>query len=158
MKELAKSELNLLQIEIVEELLSGRRTIAELVEAIYSLRRGEAGYGTQYSRVRREILRMESEGLVVSKGLFGRQRPYALTQLAVAKLTSIQGVETGLCLSVFPRIDLAVYGVVLALGAAAVVLAGKETAPVLSMLATLLFVFTAGIAVTRFIQTLRRVT
>jgi hypothetical protein len=62
-----------------------------------------------------------------------------------------------LCLTVFPRIDLAVYGVVLALGVAAIVLAGKETAPVLSMLATLLFVFTAGIAVTRFIQTLRRV-
>jgi len=155
MKELARSEFNLLQIEIVEELLSGRRTVAELVEAIYSVSRGGEGFATHYSRVRREIRQLESKGFVVPRKLFGRDKPYGLTQLAVAKLTQIEGVEPGQSQRVVPRIDYLLYvGAILLWIAASTVLASSGYVSTIMVAA---FFFTSGIAFCRFLQTVRRV-
>ena len=155
MKELARSEFNLLQIEIVEELLSGRRTVAELVEAIYSVSRGGEGFATHYSRVRREIRQLESKGFVVPRKLFGRDKPYGLTQLAVSKLTRIEGVEPGQNQHAVPRIDYLAYTGAILLWIAA------STAPVTSGSASTAmaagFFFASGVAFCRFLQTVRRV-
>lgn len=155
MKELARSEFSLLQIEIVEELLSGRRTVAELVEAIYSISRGHEGFATHYSRVRREIRQLESKGFVVPRKLFGRDKPYALTQLAVAKLTRIEGVEPGQSQHVVPRMDYLVYlGAILLWIVASTVLGASGH---VSTIVVAAFFFTSGIAFCRFLQTVRRV-
>jgi len=157
MTELAKSQLSMLQVSIVQELLSGRRTVAELVEAIYTVRQGDAGYGTLYSRVRREIRQMESEGLVARR-LFGRDKPYTLTQLAVARLTMIEGVKPDSTRRVITRTDLIVYITVLALGVTLGEMTMTKIAnPMVFLLLAFVFVFTGGISFCRFLQILRRV-
>ncbi len=96
MEELAKGELtNMVQVQIVRELLNGRRTVAELVEALFALRQGDEGYLAQYYQIDKELKLMGSRGLV-SRRPFGRDKPYALTQHAVARLTMILGQGRGL--------------------------------------------------------------
>lgn len=157
MMDLAKSELSLLQIEIVEELLLGRRTVTELVETIYSVRRGEYGFSAQYSRIRRELRELESRGFVVSKKFFGRDKPYGLTQLCVARLTSIEGVEPGTSRHIVPRIDLVLYLGVIVIGIVSRILIPRLEAPGISTILLACFFFTSGLAVSRFLQTLKRV-
>ena len=102
MEILAKTQMSMLQAAITQELLSGRRTVAELTEAILLTKPGDAEYHTQYSRIRREIRQMESRGFVVSRKPFGRDKPFMLTQLAIARLTRIEGVRSS-SWEVFPR-------------------------------------------------------
>lgn len=156
-RELAKSEFTLVQVEILEELMSGRRTVEELVEAIYSVRRGETGHSTHYSRIRREVRQLESRGFVCRKRLLGRDKPYGLTTLAVARLTNIEDVQSWGPLRVVPAIDWGVYAAVLAMGIAGLAIHGTEVAPSIFTALVLSFVFGSGIAFTRFAQTLRRV-
>ncbi len=115
-RELAERELtNLAQVQIVQELLAGRRTVAELVRFLYSLEKGDPGFNTHYSRVRGELRQMESRGLVWRRP-FGRHRPYQLTQMGIARLTMIEGVKPALATRVATRIDLVLYVSVLVLG------------------------------------------
>jgi hypothetical protein len=156
-RELAKSEFTLVQVEILEELMSGRRTVEELVEAIYSVRRGETGHSTQYSRIRREVRQLESRGFVSRKRLLGRNKPYGLTTLAVAKLANIEDVQSWGPLRVVPAIDWGVYAGVLAMGIFGLAIHGTAVAHSTFTAVVLSFAFGSGIAFTRFVQTLRRV-
>jgi hypothetical protein len=72
--------------------------------ALYSLRPGDDGYNTQYTRLRREVGDLEARGFV-SRRLLGRDRPYRLTQLAVAKLTKIVTVRKDWGTSIMPKVD-----------------------------------------------------
>jgi len=81
-----------LEIEILSQLLDGNRTSAEIVHSVYGLGRGDPGFSSVYSRVRRSLRRLEYKGLV-SRKLFGRDRPYRLTQLAKINLARIGGEE-----------------------------------------------------------------
>jgi len=155
---LAKSQLNLVQASIAQELLSGRRTVAELTEAIHTTRPGDPDYTTQYSKIRREIREMESRGLVVSQGLFGRDKPYRLTQLAVSRLTEIQAIRTTETRAI-PRIDTALYLSVMILGLLLVgIVLYMETGPMPFLALAFTFAFGGGAAFCRFIETLRRIT
>jgi hypothetical protein len=95
-----------LSVEILRQLVGGRKNTSEMVELIYGLRRGEEGFSSCFSRVGREIRKLESKGLV-SRRVFGRDRPYRLTELAVANLARIGGEEKQMPL--IPRSDLLVY-------------------------------------------------
>ncbi len=160
-KELVDAEFrSVLQVSVVRELLAGERTMAELVEAIYGLAPGHDGYHTHYTRVRREIQRLASRGFV-SRRLFGRNRPYRLTQLAVAKITHMASVRPSWAMKVLPGRDLVLFVVALAM-AGVCALAGTGTIIELHgypfLLLLVLSAFCGGMAFVRFAEILRRVT
>ncbi len=95
-----------LAVEILSQLVQGRKTITEITEGIYGLSRSDEGFGSCFNRVGREVRRLESKGLV-SRRLFGNNRPYRLTQHAVINLAKIGGEESQVPL--IPKADLAVY-------------------------------------------------
>ena len=160
MKTLVEAELkDLAQVGIVRELLSGNRTSSEIVDALYGVRRGDEGFQSHYTKIRREIADLESKGFV-SRRLFGRDRPYRLTQLAVARLTRMANVGPTWSTSLVPRLDLFVYGAAVCLaGICALgsmdILSLPPGPSFLVLLSTALFL--GGIAFTRFVETLRRV-
>jgi hypothetical protein len=94
------------QVEVISRLLEGRKTIAELTSLIYGVGRQEEGFHSCYSRVRRAIKKLESKGLVSTR-LFGKEKPYRLTDLAIANLVRLGGEKEQL--GVVPRHDLAIY-------------------------------------------------
>ena len=92
--------------EILYQLVDGRKTTSEIVELIYGLRSDDEGFKTSYGKVRREIRRLESKGLI-SRRLLGRDKPYRLTEFAVANLARIGGQEKQL--SLVPWYDVTIY-------------------------------------------------
>jgi len=148
---------NELSVEILSRLAEGRRTASELVEEIYQVRSSDEGFYSSYARVRREIRRLESKGLV-STNVLGRNRPYRLTDLAVINLARIGGESKQM--PVLPPIDILIY---LATAASLIPLLfgsmGRFIDP--SEMVTLglfgLFCLLLGASLTRFFQTLRRV-
>jgi hypothetical protein len=158
MKPLAENELdNMTQIAIVKELLSGRRTLSELVEAVYGLKRQDEGFKTEYTRVRREIAQLEARGFV-SRGLFGRERPYRLTQLAVARLTRIAEVSPTWQGRLVTVPDLVIYSMAMVMAAWGFLVAwgATDTAPYLQWI-RYVALFLAGLACSRFVGTLQKV-
>ena len=101
-----------LAVEILAQLVDGRKSAAEIVVLVYGLRKGDGGFKSCYSRVGRVIRRLESRGLV-SRRFFGRDKPYRLTQLAITNLARIGGEEQQL--SIVPWFDGVVYLVTLGL-------------------------------------------
>lgn len=154
-EELAKAEMsNIRQVQIVRELLNGRRTVTELVESLYGLSQDEPGFSTHYSQVQKELRELGSKGFV-SRRPFGRNKPYRLTQLAVARLTMMDGVKKGYASRVIPGIDLVLYAGVLVVGSAGAWIAVNWETPFLIMAFT--FVFLGGVAFCRFAEAMRRV-
>lgn len=160
LKILIEGELkDLTQVCIVRELLDGRRTSSELVDAVYGIRRGDLGFDSCYTRVRRAVVDLESRGFV-SRKLFGRDKPYHLTQLVIVRLTRMAKIAPRGRYALLSRTDIAVY-------VAAVALAGACTMSSSGVLSLpegpwFLIVFSAallasGAALTRFVETLRQV-
>jgi hypothetical protein len=144
---------NITQIKIARELLRGRRTVARLVEEFHGLRKGDPDFSTLYSRVRKEMGDLESRGLV-SRKMFGRDRPYGLTQVGVERLTQLRGDPSP---KVFSVLDALTYASALILGTicAGVIMAGVAiTTPV--TLLSFLFVFVGGLAFSHLARVLRR--
>ena len=158
MEQLAKGELtNIVQVQIVRELLNGRRTVAELVEALFELKQGDEGYLAHYYQIDKELRLMGSKGLV-SRRLFGRDKPYALTQHAVARLTMIRGVKGRSSSKVVPRRDLLLYASVMVLGMIGAWLATGSLGSGTPLLAiAFLFMFAGGAAFARFVEAFLRV-
>jgi hypothetical protein len=71
-----------LSVEILGQLVQGRKTTTEITESIYGLSYSDEGWKSSYSKVNRQIRRLESKGLV-SRRLLGKDKPYRLTRLAV---------------------------------------------------------------------------
>jgi hypothetical protein len=69
-----------IQARILQELVSGQKTVSELTGIIYGLGRGEKGFPSSYMRVRRAAKRLESKGFI-SAPLIGRDKPYHLTRI-----------------------------------------------------------------------------
>jgi len=69
-----------LQARILQELVSGKKTVSELTDIIYGLGRGDKGFPSSYMRARRAAKRLESKGFI-SAPLFGRDKPYRLTRI-----------------------------------------------------------------------------
>jgi hypothetical protein len=145
-----------LAVEILGQLVQGRKTLTEITEGIYGLSRSDEGFKSSYTRVGREVRQLESKGLV-SRRLFGKNRPYRLTQLAIINLARIGGEEQQL--PVMPRIDLVPY-----LGTMGISIVGALHAkglfhlPEVGTLGLLLvFGIFVGISLCEVLRTLRRV-
>jgi len=160
LKTLIEGELkDITQVSIVRELLDGRRTSSELVEAVYGVRRGDLGFDSCYTRVRRAVADLESRGFV-SRRLFGRDKPYYLTQLAIVRLTRMAKVAPRGRYALLPRVDIGVYLSAVALaGVCAMASSGFLSLPegpwfLIIFSAALLL---SGTALTRLVETLKQV-
>ncbi len=146
-----------LAVEILGQLVHGKRTLTEISEGVYGLGRSDEGFQSCYTKVRREIRRLESRGLV-SRKLFGNNKPYRLTRLAVTNLARIGGGEEQQD-RVIPRVDLVPY-----LGTAGTAIVaflqsrGFLHFPEMGTIALLLlFGAFIGISICRTLETIRRV-
>ena len=147
---------DLLAVEILGQLVQSKKNLTEITEGIYGLGRSDEGFKSCYTRVGREIRRLESKGLI-SRKLFGNERPYRLTQLAIINLAKIGGEEQQI--PIIPRVDLVPY-----LGTLGLSIVGAMHARGIFQLSEigtlgflLLFGIFVGISLTEVLRTLRRV-
>ena len=143
-------------IEILANLVDGRKTVAEIVERIYGLNSQDEGYFSAYSRIRRGVRRLESKGLV-STGILGREKPYRLTDLAMINLARIGGGAKQS--PVIPVKDAVTYISTLALSVPLILVVARWaefSEPVLVGLFGV-FCFLFGISFSRLVQSIRRV-
>ena len=145
-----------LAVEILSQLVEGKKTPAEIVERVYGLQNPDEGFISSYGRVWREIRRLEGKGLV-SRNLFGKDKPYRLTQLAIINLARIGGEEQQR--SVIPSIDLVPYlGTVGTAIASALQAQGLLELPQQgTLLLLVLLCLFLGISFTRVLEAFRRV-
>lgn len=145
-------DLTMLQTEIVDRLMDGRRTPTELVEQIFDTWRGDPDFEARYAAVRREIKSLENRGYV-STTLFGRDKPYKLTPHGIALLTSILPQDEK------PRIlgrwDLASFTSTALAGVALLLSRQYDGLPVFLLFA--LFFVLLGISLSSFVRILRKV-
>ncbi len=145
-----------LQVSVIQSLVSGARSIAELVEEIYGVVKGQEGYMTSYTRIRRVLAKLSARGLV-SRKMFGSAKPYRLTRHARDSLAS--HATGGSPVSLFPAIDKVLHtsattiALILALSLSGRIQLGQ---PFLSMLQSVFF-FTLGLSTARIAQGLRQV-
>ena len=59
MRKLRQIKLTLLQAEMIDRLIDGRRTATELVLEIFASRPGDEGFEAYYSRMRRDLRDLE---------------------------------------------------------------------------------------------------
>jgi hypothetical protein len=81
-------ELSMLETEVLDHLLRGRRTGVELVDHIYGLHRGDPDFNASHLKIRRSLRNLEDRG-IVSTNLFGREKPYHITRHGISVLASI---------------------------------------------------------------------
>jgi hypothetical protein len=143
-------------VEILGNLVDGKKTVAEIVERVYGLNSQDGGYFSAYSRIRRGIRRLESKGLV-STGILGREKPYRLTDLAMINLARIGGGDKQM--SVLSARDVLSYLVtlVLSLPLILVVLQWIEFSEPILVSIFGCFCFLFGISFSRLIQSIGRV-
>jgi hypothetical protein len=88
--ELQKMQIrSIAQGQVVASLLEGRKTIAELVEAIYGYTSDSPEYNAGYMKISRALQDLAARGYV-SRTLLGRDKPYRLTKFALETLLSMQ--------------------------------------------------------------------
>jgi len=153
LRNLREVELSPNELNVLEELLKGRRTIPELVLLMYGKGIEDAEYRTYYMRVRRAVARLESKGMISTR-LFGKKKPYKLSRHAIERLLAIgEGNER----RVAPRLDYVVYGLTLALCLATLSVSRHVYYPAVVLgLAGGSLVF-VGISLCRVLETIRRV-
>lgn len=88
---LEKRELK--NVRLLVLLIDHGRSVGDVVEFVYGKRSGEPGYRKLYMRVSRRLRALEREGLV-SRALFGKERPYQITRLGRMNLSSALSIES----------------------------------------------------------------
>jgi len=112
-----------LQDQILEELVEGSRTVGELVEVLYGVRRSDPGFSTSYMKVRRAVKRLEGRGYV-SVPVLGKEKPCRLTRLgsrAIAEIPRRRSLDEAL------PIRILVIGTTIALGLATFTMENLDT-------------------------------
>jgi hypothetical protein len=156
-EELAKAQLSsTIQVRLVLELLQGRRTVTELVESIYSVGRGGEGFSAHYYQLDSELRDLESKGIVWRRP-FGRNKPYSLTQLGIARLTAIGGVRRGMGTAAFSKLDLAAFSSVVILGIVGIWMNASQSGQAYLTPVAVAFFIASGFALSRLVESLRRV-
>jgi hypothetical protein len=143
-------------VEVLTQLVEGRKTVTEIVEGVYGLRRSDEGFSSCFTKVRRATKRLESSGLV-STGIFGRDKPYRLTDLAIINLARIGGGREQI--RVLPRIDLLTYAATAAfsLPVASLGLGWLQMFDSGVIVVFGCFFYLLGVSTVRIVQTLRKV-
>jgi len=155
LKQLGISDL--LQAEIIGRLITGRRTVAELVEEIYCLRKNDKDFMSTYSRTRRSIRELESRGFVTTR-LLGKDKPYRLTQYAITRLADFETPAGKAYL--MPRRDILIHIATATLACLCLLVVldylSVEGWPLASIYSV--FFVLVGISITRLSETIAKVT
>jgi len=150
-KALAGEVSDPLELAILENLVGGAHSTAELVEEIYGSKRDEPGYMTNYTRARRALDRLSSRGYV-SRRLFGSVKDYRLTQYGFERLARLaSGVEKP---RVLPANDRVLHLVTLSV-AVLLLLSASGRMPIpgsFLILLDSLFFFMLGLSVSRIVR------
>ncbi len=144
-----------LETEILACLLEGSKTVGELVELVFRVRKENCSFHQYYMRVSRVLRKMELEGYV-SRRLFGSNKPYTLTHFALARLAS-EG--DGPAPKLVDRWDLGTYGATIA-AAVATVCTSSGVVPISRsefMVVYTVLVFLCGVCSLRLAGMLKRV-
>ena len=151
-KKLRQSQLTMLQAEIIDRLIDGKRTATELAHEIFQANPGDEGFQANYAKIRRDLKELEIRGYA-STNLFGRDKHYRLTRNGVAMLSSIlpEMGETRL-------VGIWDLGIFVATASAAVLLisARHSNQPTLYALFAVFFAL-LGISISAFARILRKV-
>lgn len=145
-----------IEANVFAELLTGRKTVAELAEILYHARRDSKHYSTYYDRIRRAMGPLEAKGYV-SRRVFGRDKPYGLTRFAKERILAANlGTENPRIMSLA---DTLVYVSTILLAGLSWTFARNASTPPAGAYSILYsaFLLTTGISVTRFVETVRRV-
>jgi hypothetical protein len=148
-------ELNMLEVEILSRLMEGRRTRNELVEGIFSVRKGQPDYVASYTKIRRGLEDLESRGFV-STPLFAKEKPYKITSYAMQRVASVSPDIRQPRL--VERVDPVIYVACLISGFATFYIAGNVSDPtrILALLPASFFIL-MGLSLARIWNTLRKV-
>ena len=146
-RKLSHLKLNHVQVEILRELMDGRRTVSELTFTIFNSRYTDEGYETYHSRVIRAVKSLEKKGYIARSKIFGRNIPYKLTQHGVACIASITPEMKEP--KFIGSLDFALYTITLLFG----FIAWRSLYPIWANL----FTFLLGMTVLRTIIILRRI-
>lgn len=87
-RSLRKLQLSVLETEILDGLINGRKNAVELVEHIYGMKWDDPGHNAVYLKVCRGLRALERRGLVSTR-LFGRDKPYRITPHGLGVLANI---------------------------------------------------------------------
>ncbi len=156
-RKLRQLELSMLEAEILDNLMDGRKNAVELVDCIYGLARGHEGFDASCIKVRRSLKGLERRGFI-STGIFGREKPYRLTQHGVAVLSSIAPeMDTPKILHVHEIISFVATGVVgiIVLASAWGALGSQDR--ILGGLVFAAFYILLGYSLAMLVQAIRRV-
>ena len=156
LKDLRNLEVaTVLEAEIVARLLNGRRTSGELAEEIFGVNRDAESFHSYYMRVCRALHSLERRGYVGTK-LFGRDRPYKLTQHCLGRLARLGSEEPP---RLIPPHDAAVYASTIIISSVAI-LARTGFLDLTRQGFMIMFtvgILLSGISITRFIEMIRKV-
>ncbi len=144
--------LTILQVEAVNILIDGGRTATELTDQILGCEPGDSDFEAGYARMRRALKDLESKGYV-STGLFGRGRPYRLTEHGIRVLTSL--VPTGEGSGILKRIDVSVFVITVASGLGLFLVRAAADWLVFAVFG--FFFFMVGFSFSRYCGVLKRV-
>jgi len=136
-------------VEVLRQLLRGRRTISELVQLLFAVGPSSLDFHPYYVRTWRAVRELEARGLV-SAPLLGKDKAYRLTQHGLGALLSLSEDRDKQGLGILSRTDHVVFASTIILGAATYILSrpGGLTA---------FFVFMLGVSTCRLISRLRSV-
>jgi hypothetical protein len=156
--ELQKIQIkSIAQGQVVASLLEGRKTIAELVEAIYGVKPDSPDYHSGYMKISRALQDLEARGYV-SRALLGRDKPYRLTRYALEAFLTMQDKVT-LPRALVSRLDMIFYIISIMLVAGSL-LRGTGLLELSRQWSLTLYgslLFTLGASFSRIIDTFRRV-
>lgn len=144
-----------LEVELLTALSKGRRTVAELVQELYNVERSNPAYASYYDRVRRGCRRLESKGLV-SRRIFGRDKPYRLTEHGILAMNRARMGQVSQ--RVLNSMDAALYLATILFGLIAVSTTNSSALHQSHYLGIFtIFVLLTGMSVVRFLETLWKV-
>jgi hypothetical protein len=144
---------SVLEAQILSHLVTGRRTIPELIELLYGVGHENPNHNSYYMKVRRSLQGLSARGYV-SCPLFGKNRAYRLTQHAVANLANIGGEERDRIVRLVPLRDVFLYAFTTTIGAVSFSM-GVDVGFEAWMY--LVFAFLLGVSTNNGVRTLLRV-
>jgi len=142
---------SILEARIVAELARGSRSVAELACQIFETDSEKAEYTAYYDRVRRALRILEGRGYV-SRRLFGKDKPYRLTSLGLARLLRLNGQRP-----VTKWLDCVLFSCFATLTAVVLALAWSRTGGSLFLGAYSAFLVLVGASLTRLARMVQEV-
>lgn len=143
---------SVLQGEIVVRLAGKTATGSDLAAQIFGRQGGEASRA-EYMKVVRALQTLQHNGYI-ARALFGKEKPYHLTRYGEERIMAAVGGKPPAAL--IPRGDLLLYAMAGSSATVSVVLTQMRANPVPLVACWLTTGIVSGLCVSRFLQTVRR--